>query len=107
MTPAAEISMLRLNAGLSCDGDTIAMTGATQPSIEDVLSGAIPWIPKVKLYNPFLAPEIGDEFVAVFQRGAEGKLGPFILVVEGCEGMPAYLDYLESRRSELRAAALP
>ena len=51
MTPPKEISILWLNAGLSCDGDTIAMTGATQPSIEDVLSGAIPWIPKVILYN--------------------------------------------------------
>lgn len=26
----------KLTAGLGCDGDTIAMTGATQPSIEDV-----------------------------------------------------------------------
>ena len=67
--PVSEISVLWLTAGLSCDGDTIAMTGATQPSLEDLLSGAIPWTPKVKLYNPFLAPEVGDEFVEYFQRG--------------------------------------
>jgi hydrogenase small subunit len=81
--PIGEVAILWLTAGLSCDGDTIAMTAATQPSLEDVLSGAIPWIPKVRLYNPFLAPEVGDEFVRYFHLGAEGRLGPFILVVEG------------------------
>jgi hydrogenase small subunit len=81
--PITEISVLWLSAGLSCDGDTIAMTAATQPSIEDVLRGSIPWIPRVKLYNPFLASEVGDDFVRYFHLGAAGKLGPFILVVEG------------------------
>jgi hydrogenase small subunit len=47
-----ELDVLWITAGLSCDGDTIAMTAATQPSIEDVLLGQIPWIPKVKLHNP-------------------------------------------------------
>ena len=65
----AEMSVLWLTAGLSCDGDTIAMTAATQPSLEDLLGGAIPWTPKVRLYNPFLAPEVGDEFVEYFRRG--------------------------------------
>jgi hydrogenase small subunit len=81
--PPAEIAILWLTAGLSCDGDTIAMTAATQPSLEDLLSGAIPWTPRVKLYNPFLASEVGAEFVEFFHRGARGALGPFILVVEG------------------------
>ena len=81
--PIAEIDVLWLTAGLSCDGDTIAMTAATQPSIEDLLLGAIPWIPKVNLHNPFLAYENGDEFLSRFHRAAEGKLEPFILVVEG------------------------
>ena len=79
----SEITILWLTAGLSCDGDTIAMTGATQPSIEDLLSGALPWTPRVTLHNPFLAAEVGDEFVEFFHRGARGTLGPFILVVEG------------------------
>jgi hydrogenase small subunit len=81
--PVSEVSILWLTAGLSCDGDTIAMTAATQPSLEDLLSGAIPWAPRVKLYNPFLALEVGDEFVDYFRRGARGELDPFILVVEG------------------------
>ena len=49
--PIQEIDVLRLNAGLSCDGDTIAMTAATQPSIEDLVLGALPWIPKVNFQN--------------------------------------------------------
>jgi hydrogenase small subunit len=30
----SKIDILWLTAGLGCDGETIAMTGATQPSIE-------------------------------------------------------------------------
>lgn len=81
--PIEEIDILWITAGLSCDGDTIAMTAATQPSIEEVLMGAIPWTPKVRLHNPFLSPEVGDEFMARFHRAAEGNLDPFLLVVEG------------------------
>ena len=60
--PIPEIDVLWITAGLGCDGDTIAMTAATQPSIEDILLGAIPWIPKVTLHNPFLALANGDDF---------------------------------------------
>jgi len=78
------IDILWMTAGLGCDGDTIAMTAATQPSIEDFVTGALPWIPKVKFHNPFLAYENGDEFVQLFREAAEGKSErPFILVVEG------------------------
>ncbi len=49
--PIEEIHVLWITAGLGCDGDTIAMTAATQPSIEDIVFGAIPWIPKVHLHN--------------------------------------------------------
>ncbi len=46
-------------------------------------SGGIPRIPKVRLHNPFLSYEVGEDFLRPFHLGAEGKLGPFILVVEG------------------------
>jgi len=82
-TPIEEIDILWLTAGLSCDGDSIALTAATQPSIEELLLGAIPWIPKVRLHNPVLAMENGEEFLRHFRLAAEKKLGPFILVVEG------------------------
>jgi hydrogenase small subunit len=81
--PIQEIDILWITAGLGCDGDTIAMTGATQPSIEDIVLGAMPWIPKVHFHNPFLAFENGDDFLRRFRLAAEGKLEPFILVVEG------------------------
>ena len=78
-----EIDVLWITAGLSCDGDTIAMTAATQPSIEDIVLGAIPGIPKVNLHNPVLAYANGDDFLESFYRVCEGKLDPFLLVIEG------------------------
>src|ERR1700723_4550092 len=78
-----EIDVLWINAGLSCDGDTIAMTAATQPSIEEILLGRIPWIPKVRLHNPFLTFDNGAEFMEHFYAAAAGELSPFILVGEG------------------------
>ena len=81
--PISEIDVLWVTAGLGCDGDTIAMTAATQPSIEDIVLGAMPWIPKVHFYNPFLAIENGDEFMQRFHLAAQGKSNPFILVLEG------------------------
>jgi hydrogenase small subunit len=81
--PLGEVDILWLNGGLGCDGESVAMTGATQPSVEDLVMGAIPGIPKVRLHNPFLAYENGDEFLSLFRRAAEGLLEPFILVVEG------------------------
>jgi hydrogenase small subunit len=81
--PIPEIDVLWLTGGLSCDGDTIAMTAATQPSIEDIVLGALPWIPKVNFYNPFVAIENGDEFMRHFHRAAEGQDRPYILVLEG------------------------
>jgi hydrogenase small subunit len=75
-----EIDILWLTAGLGCDGDTIAMTAATNPSIEDVVCGMIPGIPKVNLHNPVLAYEVGKDFVRYFHDAAEGKIDPFILV---------------------------
>ncbi len=78
-----EIDVLWITAGLGCDGDTIAMTAATQPTLEEVLLGGIPGIPKVRLHNPFLSYENGEEFMEFFYRAAEGKLEPYILVIEG------------------------
>src|ERR1700743_2386939 len=81
--PIQEIDILWITAGLGCDGDTIAMTAATQPSIEDVVGGALPWIPRVRLLNPFLSFENGDDFLTRFHLATEGKVERFILVVEG------------------------
>ena len=79
----AEVHILWITAGLGCDGDSVSITAATQPSIEDVLLGAIPGLPKVHLHNPVLAYEVGDDFLKYWYQAAEGKLDPFVLVVEG------------------------
>jgi hydrogenase small subunit len=78
-----EIDILSITGGLGCDGDTIAMTAATQPSIEDVVLGGIPGIPKVNFHNPFLAYEVGEDFMKFFHDAAAGRIEPFILVIEG------------------------
>jgi hydrogenase small subunit len=80
---SSPIDVLWITAGLGCDGDTIAMTAATQPSIEDFVMEAMPWVPRVKLHNPFLAMENGEEFLRPFHLAANDQLEPFILVVEG------------------------
>src|SRR5688500_6689862 len=62
-TPPAlkEVHVVWITAGLGCDGDTVSITAATQPSVEDLVTGAIPGIPRVLLHNPVLAYENGDE----------------------------------------------
>ena len=60
----AELDILWITAGLSCDGDSVAVTGATQPSLEELLLGALPGLPKVpsanlafgRAYKPILEP---------------------------------------------------
>jgi hydrogenase small subunit len=82
--PPREIDVLWITAGLSCDGDSVAVTGATQPSVEDIVMGAIPGLPKVNLHNPVLAYATGDDFLRPFHQAARGELGrPYVLVVEG------------------------
>jgi len=82
-TPIREIEILWITAGLGCDGDTVAITAATHPSLEDLLLGGIPGVPHVVFRNPFLARETGDEFLEHFHRAARGQSGEFILVIEG------------------------
>ncbi len=79
----AEVDVLWITAGLGCDGDSIAITAATQPSLEDVLLGSIPGLPKVNLHHPVLSYSTGDEFLERFHEAAEGKGNPFLLVIEG------------------------
>jgi hydrogenase small subunit len=79
--PAVDI--LWITAGLGCDGDSIAITAATQPSLEDILRGTIPGLPKVRLHHPVLSMEVGDDFLKPFHQAAAGNLAPFVLVVEG------------------------
>jgi hydrogenase small subunit len=84
MTPGfEEIHILWTSEGMSCDGDTVSITAASLPSLEDVVLGAIPGLTKVHLHNKVLAYETGDDFMAAFHQAARGDLEPFIFVVEG------------------------
>src|SRR4029077_2953394 len=67
-----EVHILWITAGLGCDGDSVSITAATQPSVEDVVLGAIPGLPKVHLHNPVLAYEVGDDFMKFFYQAEEG-----------------------------------
>ncbi|HEX3998479.1 MAG TPA: hypothetical protein VHX65_08015 [Pirellulales bacterium] len=77
------IHILWLTAGLGCDGDSISITAATQPSLEDLVQGVIPGVPQIVLHHPVLAYETGDEFLKPWHQAERGELEPFILVVEG------------------------
>jgi hydrogenase small subunit len=77
------IHFLWLSSGLGCDGESVAMTGATSPSLEDLVHGVLPGMPRLVIYNQMLAYESGEEFMRVFRRAAAGELDPFVLVLEG------------------------
>jgi hydrogenase small subunit len=79
----SDVHIVWMTAGLGCDGDSVSITAATQPSIEDLVLGAIPGLPKVHLHNPVLAYENGDDFMKYWYLAEQGKLDPFVLVVEG------------------------
>jgi hydrogenase small subunit len=71
-------------AGMSCDGCSIAATGATNPSVEDLLLGRIPNLPKVILHHPVLNPGAGQELTRPLRRAVDGELGaPYVVVLEG------------------------
>ncbi len=81
--PAGKLTILWITAGLGCDGESVALTAATQPGIEDIVMGGMPGLPQVHLLNPFYSYENGDEYIRYLELAAAGELEPFILVVEG------------------------
>src|SRR5262249_31284984 len=71
-------------AGMRCDGCSVAGVGATRPSLEDLLTGTIPGIPKVVLHHSVLSVEAGAEFVRNYELADEGELGaPYVVIYEG------------------------
>src|SRR6201995_1938103 len=82
-SPVSEVHIICITAGLGCDGDSVSVTAAEQPSLEDVILGAIPGLPKVHLHNPVLAYEVGEDFMKYFYQAERGEIDPFVLVVEG------------------------
>ena len=82
-TEAITAHVIWLTTGLSCEGDSVAMTGATNPSLEDIITGAIPGMPRVVVHNTVLAVESGQDFMQAWYDAEDGKLDPFVLVLEG------------------------
>jgi hydrogenase small subunit len=82
-TEAITAHVIWLTTGLSCEGDSVALTGATNPSLEDIITGAIPGMPRVVVHNTVLAVEQGQEFMQAWYDAEDGKLDPFVLVLEG------------------------
>ncbi len=71
-------------AGMSCEGCTVSMLGASAPGMDELVLGKIPALPKVVLHHPTLAADSGHQFMEPFRQAAEGRLGaPYIVVVEG------------------------
>jgi hydrogenase small subunit len=85
-TESLTVHVLWMTSGLGCDGDSLAMTSATSPSLEDLIAGSIPGLPRVILHTPVLAFENGDEFMQAWYDAEKGELSPFVLVVEGSIG---------------------
>src|SRR6516225_3256798 len=71
-------------AGMSCDGCSIAAVGATSPSVEDLLSGTIPGVPRVVLHHSVLSVESGEEFIRNYEMAEKNELGaPYVVIYEG------------------------
>src|SRR4029453_5101330 len=85
-TEAITAHVLWMTTGLSCEGDSVAMTAATNPSLEDIIQGVIPGMPRVVIHNQVVAYEVGQEYSQDWYAAEEDKLGPFVLIIEGSIG---------------------
>ncbi|MHB2023159.1 MAG: NADH-quinone oxidoreductase subunit B family protein [Mycobacteriales bacterium] len=82
-------------AGMSCDGCSVAVTGATSPSVESLLLGAHPGLPRVILHHPVLNVESGPNYLRAAELAVRGELdAPYAVVLEGSitDELKAYSD---------------
>ncbi|MBA3412497.1 MAG: hydrogenase expression protein HypE [Actinobacteria bacterium] len=71
-------------AGMSCDGCSIAVLGATAPSVESLLTGTLPGVPLLLLHHTAVQVEAGEAFMEPMRRAARGELeDPYVVVFEG------------------------
>ncbi len=71
-------------AGMSCDGCSVAATGATSPSVEGLLLGAHPGLPRVILHHPVLNIESGAHYLRAHEDAIKGTLNaPYVIILEG------------------------
>ena len=71
-------------AGMSCDGCSIAVLGATAPSVESLMTGSLPGVPIMFLHHTAVQLEAGDAYMEPMWRAWRGELGaPYVVVYEG------------------------
>ncbi len=71
-------------AGMSCDGCSIAVLGATAPSVESLMTGALPGVPIVFLHHTAVQLESGDAYMEPMRKAWRGELdAPYVVVYEG------------------------
>ncbi len=71
-------------AGMSCDGCSVAVTGAEKPALEDLLLGAHPGLPRIVLHHPVINLEAGPSFLKAHERALKGELeAPYVIILEG------------------------
>jgi len=81
--PVEKIYLIWL-AGASCDGCTVATTGATHPRVEHLLTGTIPGLPRVELISTVLSVEAGREWTHNLFMAERGELdAPYVICWEG------------------------
>src|SRR5581483_4603091 len=85
-TEGVTAHVLWMTTGLSCEGDSVAMTSATNPSLEDIILQAIPGMPKVVVHNQVVDYAVGQEYAQAWFDAENGELDPFVLVIEGSLG---------------------
>jgi hydrogenase small subunit len=71
-------------SGMSCDGCSISALGATEPSVEELLTGSLPGVPTLVLHHYATSIDSGDHFTHAFEMAEQGTLGaPYVIVYEG------------------------
>jgi len=71
-------------AGMSCDGCSVAVTGATNPSVESLMLGAHPGVPRVVLHHSVINMESGPYYLKPAEEAIAGTLdAPYVVILEG------------------------
>jgi hydrogenase small subunit len=71
-------------AGMACDGCSVATLGATEPSVEELLTHSLPGVPLLVLHHYVLSLESGDHFIHALEEAEHGDLdAPYVIVYEG------------------------
>jgi hydrogenase small subunit len=81
--PLEKIYLIWMVGG-SCDGCTVAVSGATHPRVEHLLSGIIPGLPRVELIHTVVSVEVGPEWTHNLFMAERGELdAPYLICWEG------------------------